>query len=138
MKIHFSRRSMIAACAASVLPVLLTATSGFAQSGEVRLRTNLSGSAIGRLVPSGHAEFRSRPGRMSFNVQVEDVNFPAGTVLQVFADGNLAGTITISGAPDRGGELELNTQDGQPVPALSKGDLIQVKHGARNILAGVL
>jgi hypothetical protein len=36
-----------------------------------------------------------------------------------------------------GGELELNSQDGDTVPALVKGSMVTVANGGTTILAGV-
>ena len=69
---------------------------------------------------------------------MEDVNLVAGTKVSVFVDGVQAGSITISAAPVRGGELELNTQDGQSVPSIKAGAVVVVRNGATAILSGVL
>ena len=122
--------------------VLFTATPALliARGGETRLRTGLTGGAIAGLIPSGHAEFRATPaqGRARLNVEVEDVNLSPGTQVDVFIDGTQAGSITIGAAPIRGGELELNSQDGQAVPAVSAGAVVVVRNGAAAILSGVL
>ena len=66
------------------------------------------------------------------------MNLVAGTKVSVFVDGVQAGSITISAAPVRGGELELNTQDGQSVPSIKAGAVVVVRNGATAILSGVL
>ena len=98
-------------------------------SQEVRLRTPLAGGPIAGVEPSGQADFRARgaAGDMRLNVEIEDVNLPAGTQLDVFANGVLVGKITVSGPPVRGGEMELNTRDGQTAPQLKAGDTIIVR-----------
>ena len=128
-----TRRKLIAGFAALALPVLM-----IAGEAEVRLRTRLAGGAIDRLTPSGSAEFRARGSRAKFNVEVEDVNVAAGTKLSVFLNGNEVGTITVSPAPIRGGELEFNTQDGDAVPTAAAGDVVTVRNGATAVLSGVL
>ena len=70
-------------------------------------------------------------------MEVEDVNLAAGTKVDVFVDGAQVGSITIGAAPVRGGELELNSQDGQAVPAVSSGAVVVVRNGAAAILSGV-
>lgn len=121
---------------------LLAASSTFliAKGGETRLKTGLTGGAIAGLTPSGHAEFRATPaqGRARLSVEVEDVNLAAGTRVDVFIDGTPAGSITIGAAPTRGGELELNSQDGQAVPSIAAGAVVVVRNGATAILSGVL
>ena len=107
---------------------------------EARLRTNLSGAAIQGKTPSGHADFRSEAGgRSRFNVEVEDVNLPQGTVLTVTIQSGSTttqvGSIKLS--QFGGGELELNSQDGDMVPAAKAMDIVIVSNGATPILAGV-
>ena len=128
-----NRRSfgLCALATAIMMPALLVAGAG-----EIRLRANLTGAKIDNLTPSGHAEFRSRPGRASLNVQVEDVKVPVGSVLDVFLNDAKIGTITVQ-AVILGGELDLNTQDGDMVPSVSPGALVVVKLGDRAIVAGV-
>lgn len=129
------RKSIFAAALLLATPALLVA-----KGGEVRLRTNLAGGAIAGMTPSGHAEYRATPaqGRARLNVEVEDVNLAADTQLDVFIDGAEIGSITVSAAPVRGGELELNSQDGQAVPSIKAGAVVVVRNGATAILSGVL
>ena len=106
------------------------------------LETRLAGGALGGLEPSGHAEFRNRPERneRTFKVEVEDVNLPAGTMLDVFVGGQKAGSIRVGPAPERGGELELESEHGDIVPSVNDGDLIVVVVQGTNapILSGVV
>jgi hypothetical protein len=128
--------------AALVLAATLAlTTSAFADSkNEVRLRTQLTGNAIGNNAPSGHADFRADSrGRTRLNVEVEHVNLPQGTMLTVTlthagATTTLS-TLTLNAAGE--GELELNSQDGDSVPAVQAGDVITVMNGAAAIVAGV-
>ncbi len=132
----FSRRqNLLATALLLVTPVLIVA-----KDVEVRLRTALAGGAIVGLTPSGHADYRARAaqGRAQLNVEVEDVNLPAGTQVDVIVDGAKVGVITISAAPIRGGELELNSQDGQSVPVVKSGAVVVVRNGTTAILSGVL
>jgi hypothetical protein len=123
-----------------LLGVAVFAGSGGRQNNETRLRTRLAGAAIEGKTPEGNADFRSdQRGRSRLNVQVENVNLPAGTVLTVAVqDGTTvinAGTITL---PAFGfGELELNSEDGASVPAVHKGEMVTVSNGGVRILAGV-
>lgn len=130
-----SRRKTL--CAAAML--FLTPILILGKGTEIRMRTALAGGAIAGLVPSGKADFRAieSQGRTRLNVEVEDVNL-VGSKVDVFVDGEKIGSITISAAPIRGGELELNSQDGQLVPAVKSGALVVVRNGATAILSGVL
>lgn len=129
-----SRRKTLCAAAFLFLAPALIVGKGI----EIRLSTALVGGAINGLVPSGHADYRASAGRARLNVEVEDVNLAAGTAVGVFVDGTQIGSITISDAPIRGGELELNTTDGEPVPEVKRGSLVVVKNGETAILSGVL
>lgn len=133
MKPMMNRRRQILLGALLLVPVMLVA-----KGAEMRMRTGLTGGAISSLVPSGHADYRATENRSRLNVEVEDVNLPEGTNVAVFVEGTQIGTIRISAAPIRGGELELNTQDGQLVPKVEAGDVIVVRNGSTAILSGVI
>ena len=140
---------MIKSVAAATLMLLGAFTMASAKSGEVRLRTDLSGSAINGITPKGHVDYRlDDKGRGRFTVEVENVNLPVGTVLTVQV---MRGTTAVALAPnqitlaadpaERGnrGELELETEHGATVPDLSSGAFtIQVNNGAATILTGAL
>lgn len=121
--------------------LLMAPVSALAQ--ELVLRTRLAGGAIDGLVPSGHADYRERPGERRFSTEVEDVNLPAGTILSVsiLRDGNetKVGEIVLGPPPVRGGDLNLDTRDGQPVPVMRPGTVVIVREpDGTAILAGVL
>jgi hypothetical protein len=119
---------------------LVSISSSSAGSAEVRLKTHIVGGAIGGVVPSGKAEFRAKGNNRRFNTEVEDVVLAPGAILEVQVNGAHVGTITLiapmPGSPRLGGELDLNTHDGEFVPPMSKGDVVTVKSGANAILAG--
>ena len=109
--------------------------------GTTRSRTCIAGPAISGQTPYGHAEIRveSDRARSRFNVEVEDVNLDAGTMLDVVVDhaGARAKVGTIKLDAKHSGELELNSQDGDSVPAVQKGDIVIVMNGGVAILTGV-
>jgi hypothetical protein len=109
-------------------------------ASQVRLRTNLAGAAIGGKTPEGKADFRMDKNRTRLNVEVDNVNVPAGTVLTVAITHAgvtaTAGMITLD-SHDSGNELDLDSQHGDTVPAIVSGDMITVSNGATVILAGV-
>jgi hypothetical protein len=138
------------------LGVLMLGATGFAvadrgpgsgQSGsggstsEVRLRTRLSGPRINGVRPEGNAEYRADAsrGRSDFKVQAEQVNLPANTVLTVALQHDGAslnvGTLTLDAFGF--GELDLNSQDGDAVPTVAKGDTVSVANAGTIILVGV-
>jgi hypothetical protein len=71
-------------------------------------------------------------------VEVENVNLKAGTVLDVSVQHGAVttpvGHITLSALG--AGELELNSQDGDTVPAVQSGDMVVVRNAGTPILAG--
>lgn len=109
-----------------------------ANNNQRRLRTRLTGGAIQGRIPEGSADFRSDTRRSRLNVEAENVNLAAGTMLQVSVQRGTTithvGTITLSALGE--GELELNSEDGDNVPDIQKGDMVTVAHGATTILAG--
>ena len=109
-------------------------------STEARLRTPLAGGAIGGKTPSGSADFRmeSDRNRSRLNVEVENVNLSDATLLAVTVT-HAAVTTSVGRIRLHGGfgELELNSQDGDTVPSIVKGDLITVSIAGTAILSGV-
>jgi hypothetical protein len=99
-----------------------------ANDDEVITTTFLSGTALNGQTPKGEARYRTRPDRRDFRVQVENVNVPAGTALNVFVNGSRIGALTINSF--RQGELERNTNDGHVVPVISTGTTVAVKTAA--------
>lgn len=135
------RTLVVAGLAASGLATLtLTPIPASAfQNAEVRIQTRLSGGPLNGVTPSGSARFRARGAHSNFSVEVEDVNLPNGTVLTVTlvnASGTAsAGTIALS---LRGGEIDVNTKDGDTVPRAKAGDTVVVSGPSGAILSGVL
>jgi len=108
-------------------------------ANQTRLKTRLAGAAIQGKTPEGSAEFRSdAKGRTRFTVEVENVNLPGGTLLDVAIQHNGAsktlGQITLS--TQGFGELELDSQDGDSIPTVQTGDMVTVSNAGTTILAG--
>jgi hypothetical protein len=79
---------------------------------------------------------------MRFSAEVEDVNLPEGTLLRVsFLRDRVEtapGTLTLGPPPVRGGDLNLDTGNGDIVPEMFSGDIIIVRRpNGRAILAGI-
>ena len=135
-----SRRRRAALIALTLGALIASTVWADSKGTELRLRTSLAGGAIGGRVPSGHADFRSESdrNRSRLNVEVEDVNLADGTVLAVMVSHGGAsakvGEIHLKGGI---GELELNSQDGETVPAVMKSDMVTVSNASAPILTGV-
>lgn len=127
------KRLLLAAVAAGGLSVA-------ADFDETRLRTTLAGGPLGGVTASGSVDFQLRPlsGDRSFRLEVEGLNLPAGTTLQVFVNNEPLGRLIVSGPPARGGELELASRDGASVPKLEPGDVVSVRGTGGVLLSGVL
>ena len=105
-------------------------------NNQTRLRTRLAGASIKGVTPEGSADFRSESkGRMRLQVEVEHVNLPGGTSLDVSVGSQMVGHIVLSAFGE--GELELDSQDGDVVPAIQKGDMVVVSNAGMAILSGV-
>lgn len=119
------RRAALACVALFAVLAALAAAPAFAGDDETIITAGLSGAVIGGQTPHGKATFRSRPGNdRKLEVEVEDVNLPAGTVLNVTVGGQNIGSITLSAL--RAGEIELETERGQAVPAIGNGASVVV------------
>ena len=103
-----------------------TALPAQAQTAEVRLKASMVSGAA-----SGKAEYRERGGRKRLNVQAEDLPGTTASPVNVYINAVSIGTITLAACPAPAaqllcGEVELNSQDGQPVPAVRSGDIVSV------------
>lgn len=106
-------------------------------NGETRIESRLAGSALGGLLPKGHARFRSYSnGLRDLNVEVEKVNLPVGTVLKVLVDNVNVGQITLSSRLES--ELELESEHGAIVPIVTTTSTVVVTDAqGKTILSGV-
>jgi hypothetical protein len=103
---------------------------------EVRIEARLAGAAINGLTPTGHAKFRSRSGNRSLEVEVEKINLPAGTILNVFVDGSKVGELTINSTLEN--EFEVESEHGQFVPNVTNVSTVVVSNvQGQTIVSGV-
>ncbi len=83
-------------------------------SADCRNKITLSPSTAGASIDaSGTAEVRARGTQQRFKVSI-DAAVPDGTTFNVFANSQLAGTITIAAGA---GELDLNNNNGNTLPS---------------------
>lgn len=120
--------------------LLLAPCLVLASVDEVRIYAPLIARGLNGISAQGSARFRSVPAerRARFSVEVNRLPLPAGTTLDVTVDGANAGSITLSAAPIRGGQLDLNTKQGDRVPAVKAGSVVVVSNGGAAILSGIL
>jgi hypothetical protein len=101
-----------------------------ATSSEIRMLADLNPTSGS--IADGRADYRERDNSMRLNVEVEDVS--PNSTFTVEVSGESIGTITTSSFGT--GELELNTNDGQVVPKILGGDLVEIFQGAELVLSG--
>lgn len=133
-----SRAAVLGAFILAAMAMMLTpAHADNGGSTGIRLRAKLTGPAIATVTPSGQAEFKSNTlgNRSELEVEVEHVNLPKGTVLDVQLKAVSIGSIKVNGEGE--GELDLDTQAGKIVPAAATGDTISVLNAGTVILTGV-
>ena len=142
---QFLRKLTFAAAIASAaftgLAVVQPAhASGSGKTTEVRIETKLAGGAIGGVTPEGSARIRNRGTSSEFDVEVEHVNLPDATKLTVAVmHGTVSTTVGTLTLKLHEGELELNSRDGDLVPAVQVGDIIIVSDATNTpLLTGVL
>lgn len=111
-----------------------TATAGL----FARLLAVPSGSPTTNALPIGSANYNTfmsagSPQRV-LHVEVNGVNMPAGTQLNVTLNNAVVGTMTLD--PVRRGLLHLSTANGDTVPNVVVGDVLTVKNGDVAIVSG--
>jgi Domain of unknown function (DUF4214) len=129
-------RAAVACVALVATLAAFAAAPAFANDDETIIEAGLVGAALGGQTPHGKAVFRQRPGNdLKLEVEVEDVNLPAGTVLNVLIGGQQVATLTLGAL--RAGEVELETERGQSVPAITNGTSVAVRNqSGANIVTG--
>lgn len=122
----------IAASVSSVLFLgMMTLSTGLAlaqdgNGGEVRLSAKMVSGAA-----SGKADYRERGNRRRLNVEAEGPPNTTQSLKAVFVNGVWVGNVTFAACPVPSqqllcGEMELNTQEGQAVPVVAGGQIIQI------------
>ncbi len=123
--------AVLAVTAVSLL-IFGSVQNSIATNSEIRMLADLNPPTNVGGIADGRADYRERGNSMRLNVEVEDV-FPNST-FTVEVSGEPIGTIRTSSFGT--GELELNTNDGQAVPKILTGDLVEVFQGTELVLSG--
>lgn len=88
----------------------------------------------GAIDPHGEAEYSvSASGNRELEVEVEDVNVANGTTFTVFVNNISVGQLSIS---LQRGKLKLRTEDGQNIPNIANGSIVEVRNGTTVIVSG--
>jgi len=101
-----------------------TGSASAAQRPGVERQAALHGSAM---FPNadGKARFRDRGGEQELEVEVEDAHALAGTTVRVFVSGTRVGNIRLNRFGN--GQLNLNSDQGEAVPAVKAGTTVRVR-----------
>jgi plastocyanin len=122
--------TILAVTAMSLLIFGIITQNVSATSSEIRMLADLNPANGG--MGDGRADYRERGLSMRLNVEVEDVT--PNSTLAIEVSGNPLGTITTNSFGIA--ELELTTNDGQVVPKVLRGDLVQIFQGTELVLSG--
>ena len=120
----------------SILPVSMVIKASENLGGiPILTRTAVLVSPSGTVNPHGDATYEIyQSGQRELEIEAEDVNAPNGTTLSFFINGNMIGQ---QGLLDQRAKLRLRTQDGQTVPIINGGELVEVKNGGTLLVSGV-
>ena len=130
--IHENMFFAVLAVTAVSLLIFGIVQNSMATNSEIRMLADLNPPTNVGGIADGRADYRERGNSMRLNVEVEDV-FPNST-FTVEVSGEPIGTIRTSSFGT--GELELNTNDGQAVPKILTGDLVEIFQGTELVLSG--
>jgi plastocyanin len=120
----------LAMMAMSLLILGIITQNVSATTSEIRMLADLTPANGG--MADGRVDYRERGLSMRLNVEVEDVT--PNSTLAIEISGNPLGTITTNSFGIA--ELELTTNDGQVVPKVLRGDLVQIFQGTELVLSG--
>ncbi|MBI2578047.1 MAG: hypothetical protein HYV77_04430 [Candidatus Wildermuthbacteria bacterium] len=115
---------------------LKTVTEAMVREDRTKIRTTLAGDTINNMVPSGYAKFEERDDRQKLTVEVQDVNLPDGTSLDIYVNNAKVGTVQLQ---NRIAELELDSRNIQDFPQIRGNERIEAKKSDGGVvLAGTL
>ncbi len=120
----------------SILPVSMVIQAS-ENLGDVPVLTRTANlvSPTGSVNPHGAGTYEVyQSGHRELEIEAEDVNSANGTVISFFLDGNMIGQQNLL---DQRAKLRLKTQDGQMVPTINGGELVEVRNGAALLVSGV-
>jgi CHRD domain/FG-GAP-like repeat len=104
-------------------------------AGENELFATLSGPTIGGILPRGYGEYESKPTRTDLEIELAQVNLPAGTILNVTVGTTAVGNIVMRAEGE--GKLKLRSTNGDIIPVIIDGTSVTVKNGTATILSGI-
>ena len=117
-----------------VIPVLFCLLGDSAEAQRIRLETRMGANdAI-----QAKAKYEQRNGRRKFNVELEDAlpNRTYGVMIR--RRGRVIDSAVFKTNQLGVGEIDVDTTEGDIVPQLQAGDVVQIWFNRRRILAGTL
>ena len=95
----------------------------------------LGGATVNGVLPTGIAQYEIHSSRRELEIEVYQVNLPAGTALAVTVDNAPVGQLFLESGGT--GKLRLRTDNGQFVPVVTGGSTVSLSSGGTTILSGV-
>lgn len=115
---------------ALLMGVFMIAPAAHAKGTETKI--TLAGSA-NYPAAKGTAKYKVDGSEREFQVELENAKSLAGKTVNVYAKGVKVGSFKVSSLG--AGSLNLNTDNGQSVPFISTGSMVQIKTTAGALIA---
>jgi hypothetical protein len=123
---------MFGMTAMSLLIFGISIQNASATGSEIRMLADLNPPTNVGGLADGRADYRETGNSIRLNVEVEDVS--PNTTFTIQVSENALGTITTNSFGIA--ELELNTNDGQIVPRVLRGDIVEIFQGTELVMSG--
>lgn len=133
MKVTVLKGSLWAAVVLAVLATFTIYSHASDSTSKISLETSLSGASFNGAIPHGRAEYEVEDSSRRLLVELNSVDLPASSIVDVWVNGVKYGRISVS---NHGGTLLLSTFAHQTVPFVSLGNRVVIKFGATTVLAG--
>lgn len=117
-----------------VAPILLCLMSESTEAQRIRLEVRMGAKDS----IQAKAKYEQRGTRRKFNVELEDA-LPNRTYgVRILRRGRVVDSATFVTNRFGVGEIDVDTSEGDIVPQLRRGDVVQIWHNRRRILSGRL
>lgn len=132
-RIYLRRAAFVVAVVALLASQVMASGSDDAPRMEAKLSTGLTGATFAGIVPHAKAEFEMENAVRRFEVEVQQLNVPNLSLVDVLVNGVKIGSIRIF---NRGGVLLLSSFAGQAVPSIAGGTVVTIRYGSLTVLSG--
>lgn len=86
------------------------------------------------MLPRGYAAYEIHSSRTEIEARIRQINLPSGSQFQVSIEGQPIGNMSLDS--DGESRLRLRSDDGDFVPVVTPGDVIEIAHNGNVILSG--